>query len=74
MQSRMMTIADIYDALRAVDRPYKKAVSVERALEILQFEARDGKLDQDLLSLFLDAKIYRAAGLPELCSCPGPER
>jgi response regulator RpfG family c-di-GMP phosphodiesterase len=58
-QSRMMTIADIYDALRAVDRPYKKAVSVEKALEILQLEARDGKLDKDLLSLFLDAKIYQ---------------
>ena len=71
VQSRVMTIADIYDALRAVDRPYKKAVSVERALEILQFEARDGKLDQDLLSLFLDAKIYRAAGLPEPAPAQG---
>jgi HD-GYP domain-containing protein (c-di-GMP phosphodiesterase class II) len=58
VQSRMMTISDIYDALRAVDRPYKKAVSVERALEILHMEARDGKLDPDLLGLFVEAKIF----------------
>jgi HD-GYP domain-containing protein (c-di-GMP phosphodiesterase class II) len=62
VQSRMMTIADIYDALTAWDRPYKKHVPEERALGILCDEARDGKLDQDLLQVFLEAKIYR---LPE---------
>ena len=41
VQSRMMTIADIYDALVAWDRPYKKAVPAERALEILQEEAQE---------------------------------
>ncbi len=66
VQSRMMTIADIYDALRAVDRPYKKAVSVERALEILHMEARDGKLDADLLSLFTEAKIHQLPAFLEL--------
>jgi HD-GYP domain-containing protein (c-di-GMP phosphodiesterase class II) len=58
MQSRMMTIADIYDALVAWDRPYKKSVSEERARGILQEEARDGKLDRDLLDVFLDARIF----------------
>jgi len=58
MQSRMMTIADIYDALVAWDRPYKKSVSDERAREILQLEAKEGKLDPDLLRVFLDAKIF----------------
>jgi HD-GYP domain-containing protein (c-di-GMP phosphodiesterase class II) len=62
IQSRMMTISDIYDALRAVDRPYKKAVSVERALQILEDEARAGKLDPVLLGVFLEAKIFE---LPE---------
>ena len=58
VQSRMMTISDIYDALRAVDRPYKKAASVERSLQILHAEARDGKLDTDLLGVFVEAKIF----------------
>jgi HD-GYP domain-containing protein (c-di-GMP phosphodiesterase class II)/L-fucose mutarotase/ribose pyranase (RbsD/FucU family) len=62
VQSRMMTISDIYDALRAVDRPYKKAVSVERALQILEDEARTGKVDPALLGVFVEAKIFE---LPE---------
>jgi HD-GYP domain-containing protein (c-di-GMP phosphodiesterase class II) len=62
VESRMMTIADIYDALVAWDRPYKPPVSAERAREILGEEARDGKLDPDLLEVFLEAKLYE---LPE---------
>lgn len=58
IQSRMMTIADIFDALVAWDRPYKKSVSVERALDILREEAADGKLDNELLSVFVEAKIF----------------
>jgi HD-GYP domain-containing protein (c-di-GMP phosphodiesterase class II) len=58
IQSRMMTIADIYDALVAWDRPYKPPVSEERAREILGEEAKAGKLDIELLRVFLDAKIY----------------
>jgi response regulator RpfG family c-di-GMP phosphodiesterase len=58
IQSKMMTIADIYDALVAWDRPYKKAVPVERALHILNLEAGDGKLDRELLDLFIEAKIF----------------
>jgi HD-GYP domain-containing protein (c-di-GMP phosphodiesterase class II) len=67
IQSRMMTIADIFDALVAWDRPYKKAVPVNRALSILDDEARQGKLDTDLLQVFIEAKVFeltarRAAG------------
>jgi response regulator RpfG family c-di-GMP phosphodiesterase len=58
IESRMMAIADIYDALVSWDRPYKKAVPTERALGILKDEASQGKLDQELLGLFIDAKIY----------------
>jgi len=58
VQSKMMTICDIFDALVAWDRPYKKAVSVERALNILNEEAMDGKLDTDLLEIFIRAKIF----------------
>jgi HD-GYP domain-containing protein (c-di-GMP phosphodiesterase class II) len=58
IQSRMMTIADIFDALVAWDRPYKRSVPVERALDILSEEAADGKLDRDLLDVFVRAKIF----------------
>src|SRR5579859_6910829 len=58
LQTRIMTISDIFDALAAADRPYKKAVSVERALEILEFSVKDGELDSDLFNLFRVAKVY----------------
>jgi HD-GYP domain-containing protein (c-di-GMP phosphodiesterase class II) len=58
VQSRIMTISDIFDALVAIDRPYKRAQPVERALDILTDEAKDGKLDADLLRVFLEAKIF----------------
>jgi hypothetical protein len=58
VQSRMMTIADIFDALVAWDRPYKKSVPVERALAILGDEAGSGKLDRELLAVFIEAKVY----------------
>ncbi len=58
LQSRMMTIADIYDALTAGDRPYKKSVPVEMALDILNAERREGRIDRALLDLFIDAKVY----------------
>jgi len=58
IQSRMMAISDIFDALVAWDRPYKKAVPVERALGILRDEAGTGKLDRQILDIFIEAKIY----------------
>ena len=56
--SRMMAVADIFDALSASDRPYKKAVPIEKTLDILQMEAKSGQLDTDIVKLFIDAKIY----------------
>ena len=59
IQSKMMTVADIYDALTASDRPYKPAVAVERALDILKKEeAGRGKLDANLVDIFIEAKVY----------------
>jgi HD-GYP domain-containing protein (c-di-GMP phosphodiesterase class II) len=63
IQSRMMTVSDIYDALTASDRPYKRAISTDRALDILGMEVKDGLLDQDLVRVFIDAKIYERAGI-----------
>jgi HD-GYP domain-containing protein (c-di-GMP phosphodiesterase class II) len=58
-QSKMMTISDIYDALTARDRPYKRAVPMERALNIIGDEVKSQLLDPVLFKLFLDAKIYQ---------------
>jgi len=60
VQTRMMTIADIFDALTATDRPYKRAVPAERALDILTSEATEGMIDTHLLRTFIEAKIYLA--------------
>ena len=60
VQTRMMTIADIYDALTATDRPYKRAVSTERAIDILHMEAKDGMLDTALLDAFVQARVFEA--------------
>lgn len=54
-----MTVSDIFDALAAADRPYKKAVSVERALDILDLAVQDGEIDPQLFAMFKDAKIYQ---------------
>lgn len=58
MPVRMMTVADIFDALTAQDRPYKKAVPVDRALNILSMEVEEGKLDADVVKVFVEAKVY----------------
>ena len=58
VQTRMMTICDIFDALSASDRPYKRALPPERALDILKASADHHELDQALFRLFLDAKIH----------------
>jgi HD-GYP domain-containing protein (c-di-GMP phosphodiesterase class II) len=63
IQSRMMTIADIYDALTAFDRPYKKSLSAARALEILIKDARAGKVDGYLLKIFIEAGVFHNATL-----------
>jgi HD-GYP domain-containing protein (c-di-GMP phosphodiesterase class II) len=60
VQTRMMTISDIYDALTATDRPYKRAVPTQRALDILSMEAKDGMLDAELLAAFVAAKVFEA--------------
>jgi HD-GYP domain-containing protein (c-di-GMP phosphodiesterase class II) len=58
-QAKMMTISDIYDALTARDRPYKRAVPVERALDIIGQEVKSALLDPLLFQLFVEAKIYQ---------------
>ncbi len=58
VQSRAMAISDVFDALTARDRPYKGAVPLEKSLDILGEEAKHGHLDQTLLDLFIEAKVF----------------
>ncbi len=62
LQSKMMTISDIYDALTARDRPYKAAVARDRALDILGAEVKAGQLDADLFQLFIAGQVFEKAG------------
>jgi HD-GYP domain-containing protein (c-di-GMP phosphodiesterase class II) len=59
LQSKMMSVSDIFDALTASDRPYKRAVPVEKALDILGFEVKDGHLDGELVRIFVEARPWQ---------------
>lgn len=59
--SKIMCVADIYDALTCSDRPYKKAMPHERAMKILREEVERGALDGGLVELFESAGCYRIA-------------
>jgi 3',5'-cyclic-nucleotide phosphodiesterase len=56
LQTRILTISDIYDALTARDRPYKQAIPAERALDLIAEECRAGHLDAGLFKVFVDSK------------------
>ncbi len=57
--SRIMAIADIFEALTASDRPYKKAKTLSEAIKILSFFKKDEHIDPDLFDLFLTSGVYR---------------
>ena len=58
-QVRLLTISDVFDALTAKDRPYKSAMPLDRALDILNKEfAERGKIDAQMLDLFITKKVY----------------
>ncbi|MGD8547160.1 MAG: HD domain-containing phosphohydrolase, partial [Thiohalophilus sp.] len=59
MPSRIMTIADIYDALTAGDRPYRQGVNSEQALNIIEDQVKIGKLDGTLFKVFVEAEAYK---------------
>jgi 3',5'-cyclic-nucleotide phosphodiesterase len=59
-QTRILTICDIFDALTAGDRPYKKAMPLDAALELMRMECRAGHLDAALFSAFVDARAWTA--------------
>ncbi len=60
VQARMMGIADIFEALTAKDRPYKKGKSLTESLEILGKFMLNGHVDPDLFDIFVREKVYLA--------------
>lgn len=60
LQARIITVADIYEALIAKDRPYKGSMDPVRSLAILQEEAAKGRLDKELVRIFIEKKVYEA--------------
>jgi HD-GYP domain-containing protein (c-di-GMP phosphodiesterase class II) len=58
LPSKIMTVCDIFDALTASDRPYKRAVPIERALEILDKMVHEKEIDPELFRLFLEARVF----------------
>ncbi|MCI0417108.1 GAF domain-containing protein [bacterium] len=61
VQTRIMTISDIYDALTAADRPYKRSVPSDNALDIIAEEVKQQQLDPELFQLFVEGKVYQLA-------------
>ena len=55
---RIMAIVDIFEALTASDRPYKKAKTLSESVKILSFFKKDGHIDPDLFDLFLSSGVY----------------
>ncbi len=57
-QARMMALADIFEALTAKDRPYKKGKTLSEAMKIMGFMAKDRHIDPELFKIFVNEKIY----------------
>lgn len=58
LEARILTILDVYDALTASDRPYKKAMAPQAAFNILEKMAQEGKLDSLLVAAFKESRIW----------------
>jgi HD-GYP domain-containing protein (c-di-GMP phosphodiesterase class II) len=66
LQSRIIALADIFEALTAKDRPYKKGKTVAEALKIMEFMVKDQHIDADLFELFIGEEIYKEYASREL--------
>lgn len=58
IESRIVMIADLFDALQSSDRPYKTSIPIEKCLDILKENAEAGKLDKELVEIFIKERIY----------------
>jgi hypothetical protein len=58
LQSRILALADVFEALTAKDRPYKKPITLSQSLNIIGLMVQDGHIDADLFELFVNEQIY----------------
>ncbi len=58
IRSRILAVADVFDALTAQDRPYKPAIPIDKSLEILEDDASKGGLDSELVAIFKNERAY----------------
>lgn len=59
-ESQMLSVADIFDALTAHDRPYKAAVPLKKAIDILYFDVKSNHINKEIVDLFVQRELYRA--------------
>jgi HD-GYP domain-containing protein (c-di-GMP phosphodiesterase class II) len=57
-EARILAIADIFEALSASDRPYKKAKKLSEVMKILYYMAKDGDIDRDIVRFFYESGLY----------------
>lgn len=57
-EGKMMCIIDIFEALTALDRPYKPPMPVEKAIDILRMDAKAGALDPEILEYFVKERVW----------------
>ncbi len=68
LQSRIIALADIFEALTAKDRPYKKEKTLSEALKIMKLMVKEHHIDADLYNLFVKEKIYMDYAMKELAA------
>ena len=68
LQARIIALADVFDALTAKDRPYKKEKTLSEAIHILKLMVKDKYVDSDLLDIFIDENIHIIYAVKELTS------
>ena len=66
IQSKIIAIADIFEALTAGDRPYKKSIKLSEALKIMDLMKQAGQIDPELYDLFIDSRVYYEYALKEM--------
>jgi len=59
IESQMLGVADIFDALTAQDRPYKPAVPLQKALDILHMDVDQNHINREIVDIFIDKRVYR---------------
>jgi HD-GYP domain-containing protein (c-di-GMP phosphodiesterase class II) len=66
LQSRIIAIADVFEALTAKDRPYRKGKTLSEALRMMELIVKDNQIDKDLFEFFIKEKIYADYAKQEL--------